>query len=375
MASIRKRSGRKGISYDVRFRDPARRTRTRTFRTRREAERFAREMERTVDRGEYIDPSAGKRTFGDYATEWFETKSQSIRRNTSELYAQQLKTYILPTFANMPLARIGPEDIRRWHAGLHTRHLAQSSIAKIYRLLRAILTTAVDDEIIARNPCKIRGAGAEQSDERPVATLEQIWHIADTIQPRLRAAVLLAGFCGLRRGELLGLQRDQIDPLHATLRIGQQKLEYPDGTMEVGPPKTDAGRRVLHVPAVLLPELEVHLAEFVGPEPSAWVFASEHGGLLRDRSFARSWNAARDASDLPPGFRFHDLRHTANTLTAAAGASTRELMARLGHASSRAAIRYQHATGDRDRVIAGLLDTLVTEHEQPSKSVKPPVVS
>jgi integrase len=69
------------------------------------------------------------------------------------------------------------------------------------------------------------------------------------------------------------------------------------------------------------------------------------------------------------------VRHTANTLTVAADAPTRELMPRLGHASSRAAIRYQHAISDRDRVIAGLLDTRVTEHAKPAKSLKPPVVS
>jgi integrase len=91
--------------------------------------------------------------------------------------------------------------------------------------------------------------------------------------------------------------------------------------------------------------------------------------------FARSWKSARDASDLPLGFRFHDLRHTANTLTAATGASTRELMARLGHASSRAAIGYQHATSERDRVIAGLLDSLVTGGEKAAEEARASVVS
>ena len=62
---------------------------------------------------------------------------------------------------------------------------------------------------------------------------------------------------------------------------------------------------------------------------------------------------------LPAGFRFHDLRHTANTLTAATGASTRELMHRMGHASPQAALRYQHATRARDTEIAQSLGALI----------------
>lgn len=364
MASIRKRSGRNGSKYDVRFRDPSGRHRTRTFQLRRDAERFAREIERTKDRGEFVDPAAGKRKFGDYAAEWLENKAVTVRRNSRDLYEQQLRSHVLPSFADVPLGRLTPEDIRRWHAALRSQGLSQSSVAKVYRLLRAILNTAVDDELISRNPCKIRGAGAEQSDERPVATLDQVWQAAENIRPRLRSAVLLAGFCGLRRGELLGLQRRHIDLLHGTLRIEQQKLEFPDGTIEVGPTKTEAGRRTLHLPAFVLPELEAHLSSFVLAEPTAWIFANGEGGLLRETSFARAWNAARAVSGLPAGFRFHDLRHTANTLTAAAGASTRELMARLGHASPRAAVRYQHATSDRDRVIADLLDDFVAGRDR-----------
>jgi hypothetical protein len=59
------------------------------------------------------------------------------------------------------------------------------------------------------------------------------------------------------------------------------------------------------------------------------------------------------------GFRFHDLRHTGNTLAAATGASTKELMARMGHASPRAALIYQHATRERDEAIAVALDVAI----------------
>ncbi len=72
------------------------------------------------------------------------------------------------------------------------------------------------------------------------------------------------------------------------------------------------------------------------------------------------WKKATEKVGVP-GLRLHDLRHTCNTLTAATGASTRELMHRMGHASPRAALRYQHATRERDVVIATALDQIIQE--------------
>jgi len=79
-------------------------------------------------------------------------------------------------------------------------------------------------------------------------------------------------------------------------------------------------------------------------------------------TWLRSWSAARDATGLRH-LHFHDLRHAGNTLAAATGASTRELMARMGHASPRAALIYQHATSDRDQAIASALSNLAAEAE------------
>lgn len=106
------------------------------------------------------------------------------------------------------------------------------------------------------------------------------------------------------------------------------------------------------LPAFLAKELANHLERFTGPRPGDRVFPGEKGGPLRRNVLAKHWRTTRQPAGLPPGFRFHDLRHTANTITASAGASTRELMHRMGHASPEAALRYQHATRDRDAALA-----------------------
>lgn len=116
-----------------------------------------------------------------------------------------------------------------------------------------------------------------------------------------------------------------------------------------------------------MPELEAHLATYCAGDADALLFTGKKGGPLRDHVWQAKWVKARDALDLPD-LHFHDLRHVANTLTAASGASTRELMHRMGHASAAAALRYQHATRDRDAAIAAALGELIA---RPATTARP----
>ncbi len=256
----------------------------------------------------------------------------------------------------------------RFLDSLYCEPVAARSVAKTYRLLRSILTTAVTDVLIVRNPCRIDGAGVERTTEGPTATIAQVFELADAVAERYRALVLLSGFTGLRLGELLGLRRRHVNVLHRTLTVEQQEQELRNGRLVIGPPKTDAGTRTITLPAEVVAALEDHLSKFSGPGRDGRVFTGPQGGPLRRRVWQRQWHAARRQVDLPGNFRFHDLRHTANTLAAATGASTRELMYRMGHASPAAALRYQHATRERDTAIASALGELITLAREEAKS-------
>lgn len=188
--------------------------------------------------------------------------------------------------------------------------------------LHTILATATADELIVKNPCVIAGAGIERSPERPVITVKQVWALADAVEPRHRALVLIAAFTGLRRGELFGLTRSRLNLLHRTVKVSEQRQQLRDGTLIVGPPKTDAGRRTVALPGPLIPEIVVYLNTYSLASPDALVFTGEEGGPLRDAVWQSKWAKARTAEGLPD-LHFHDLRHVANTLTAASGASTR----------------------------------------------------
>jgi integrase len=288
--------------------------------------------------------------------------SRQLRPRTRELYASQLRLHIVPPLGAIPLGRITPSAVRSWHAGL-VRGQPDGSLlpAKCYRLLRAILTTAVDDELIARNPCQIKGAGAERTTERPIASPDQVWELHDAIDERYRILVLIAGFVGLRLGEALGLQRGDVDVEHGTLTVERQLQELEDASFVFTRPKTEAGQRTLHLPVPLVEELNGHLRVWVGPEAEALLFTGVKGAPLRRNVWYGIWHEAVRSSSLPPGFHFHDLRHTANTIAATTpGVSTKDLMYRLGHSSGRAALLYQHATLRKDAVIAGAVGEAVS---------------
>jgi integrase len=344
-------------AYDVRMRDPQGRQYKKTFRTRKEAEAFESTQQADRARGGWVDPRKGKVSLREYSTSWIALR-HDLRPRTRELYEALLRLHILPTLGGYELAEITTGLIRKWHAEIVASGKA-STAARTYRLLRTILGAAVEDEVIGRNPCVLKGAGVERPDERPIATVAQVEALAGAVDERFRCLVLLGTYASLRLGELAALRRRHLDLLHGRINVVEQAQDLRDGTRIVGPPKTEAGRRVVGIPPHVLPAVEAHLDRFVPADPDALLFTGAKGAPIRRTHWNRKWRAATHQVGLP-GFHFHDLRHTGNTLAAATGASTKELMARMGHASSRAALIYQHATQERDDGIAAAISELVS---------------
>ena len=248
-------------------------------------------------------------------------------------------------------------DVRRWRADLIASGTSPVTAAKAYRLLKAILATAVEDGLIRRNPCRLKGGGTEHSPERPLLTVGQVYELAEACGPRYYTLVLLACFAGLRWGELVALRRRDIDTETATVRITRQLTEVNGQAPLFAPPKTAAGRRIVIIPAPVLPILKQHLDEHAQPGPDGLLFTSPEGKLLRNSSFRnRVWLPAVTTTGLT-GVHFHDLRHAGNNLVAEAGANLRELMERMGHASSRAALIYLDSSPDRQRALADAIGT------------------
>jgi integrase len=349
--------------WQARYTDASGQRHARTFATKTDASRFIAGTRADLDRGDWFDPRAGEITVRAYAAGWVKqrrVRGRPLAPRTLERYQGVLNTHILPLLGDVELRHLTAAAVRSWYGRVSTTEsVGPSTLAKTYRLLHAICATAVSDELMPRNPCAIAGASVEKAEERPVATLAQVYDLAEAVPPRWRALVLLGTFCGLRFGELAGLRRDKLDLLHATVTVIEDLDELDGGHLQRGDVKSEASRRIVSIPAAIIPDLEQHLANYSEPGAPGFLFVGASGGRLRRSNFRKVWQTALRRTDLPAGFRFHDLRHTGNTLAAATGASTKELMVRMGHASPRAALIYQHATRDRDAAIARALDDVI----------------
>lgn len=252
--------------------------------------------------------------------------------------------------------------MREWRAALLDAGVGDSEVAKAYRLLRAVLMTATDDLIIARNPCRIRGAGEEKPEERPVLTVEQVFKLARLMPERLRALVLLATFASLRWGEVVALRRRDLDLDAGTVSVRQAQVELDSGRLVIGPPKSRAGKRTVAIPKSIIPTLRRHLGKFTNAEETALIFTGARGGVWRRSNFRRASNWAKSVEKIgAKGLHFHDLRHTGNTFAADSGAGLRDLMARMGHDSVRAAMIYQHESTKGNQMIADAMDGKIKE--------------
>lgn len=390
MASINKRATGDGPRYDVRFRVDGE-ARMRTFKRRSDAEAYKRRVEGEELAGLIVDPRGGEVRFAPYAKTWLSTRlsrGRPLSPTTVQGYRDLLVRLIEPTFGPTSLRKITPERVRSWHSKIVSEK-GTDQAAKAYRVLRAILNTAVDDELITRNPCRIKGAGTSHTPERPMPDTATVLGLADAMPARLRVVVLLAGFATLRPSEALGLQRRDVDPLRSLVHVRRGAVELrhlrdADGTVierrgrTVKDPKSDAGRRAVKVPRSVMSELEHHLAEHVASATDAPVLSRPSGAPVSRSELSDAWRAACAAVGVvpwsrshPEGLRLHDLRHHAGTEAARSGATTKELMSRMGHSTPRAALIYQHATEERDQAIADHLDAVI---ETTRAAKRPPVV-
>ncbi|ROS41389.1 tyrosine-type recombinase/integrase [Amycolatopsis thermoflava] len=337
-----------------------------TFSTKRDAERWLSLIETQISQGDWLNPEQAKVPLGHYADQWI-TQRPSLRPRTVELYRWLLRKHIAPYLGGVELGKLSTALVRQWRAERLEAGVSESVTAKSYRLLRAVLNTAVEeDKILQRNPCRVRGADREEPEERPVLSVAQVFDLAGRMPERFRALVLLAAFGSLRWGEVTALRRCDIAEDASWVRVSRSFVEIPGQGLVAGPPKSRAGVRTVIIPAAVRPDLIKHLETYVGPDPLDLLFTGERSGaaLRRPNFNQRSrWTEVVTKMGLK-GLHFHDLRHAGNIWASKAGTSTKDLMARMGHDDMRAALIYQRATSDADERIADRLSRLVDEHRQ-----------
>ncbi|WP_243073735.1 site-specific integrase [Microbacterium sp. SS28] len=361
-----------------------------TFLTKTDARTWLASMHSTIARGEWEPPSAGAARrraeaaaekarsirFTEYANQWIATIRTEPKKNgkrralgTVRSYKGKIDGYLVPEFGDLPVREVDIERIRTLTARLDSIPSPLNPKSKFNGVTRPVLTVlmmilrqAARDGLIPAAPAVslprqeavIKNDNAGLDDD--VATPQQVEALYDATPKQLAIMVLLAAWCQLRRAECLGLQRRDIQWLDdggAILHVRRQlSANTGDYSNEL---KSEAGKRSLAVPKVMLERLKSHLCDHVGPDAKAPLVPTNARGSvpLSNTRWGYVWMDSRDAvAGLPPRFRFHDLRHAGLTIFAQEGATLAELMRRGGHSDIRVVLRYQHATMARDRELA-----------------------
>jgi integrase len=327
-----------------------------TFDTRMDADAWLIGEHQKISRGEWSPPrklrdQPKKTTFAEYAERWM--SARDLKPRTRAHYRSLLDQHILPTFGGTALTAITSVSVRDWYATVLDRS-KPTQRAHAYGQLRTILNTAVTDEKIAANPCRIRGAGsAKRVITVEPASPEELDIIVATVPERYRLMVLFASWCALRFGESIELRRKDIDLAAGVIRVRRAAVTV-GGQVIIDTPKSDAGIRTVAIPPHLLPAVTQHLGRSIAGGKEGLLFPAAGGDPFKhmaNSTLHRVFYRARDAAGRPD-LRWHDLRHTGAVFAAQEGATIAELMARLGHSTPDTAMLYQHAAEGRDMVLA-----------------------
>ena len=416
-------SGRYQASYQDRYGN--RFTAPETFTSYEHADLFLAQKQVEISRGLFIDPRKGKITLREWWIEYSNSRQDwaatTRQGNEHRARAYLLKSFPDICLADMPLQEITPYAVQKWWANIQraterktneifnapksptrnarnwayknniavpiTGRLSPAIIelwkaegsptcsqlvnnprfekagataaSQCYKLLKQLFLAAVECELIYKNPVNIKSAGKVEVAERKSATEQQIAELALAVPERYRAAVRVAAYSGLRQGELFALQRKDFNSETQEITVDKAKFEIAS-ISQIGSPKTKASYRTVTLPPKIAKELEYHLDTFTEQNPTALIFTTELGTIV-SRATLYSWfNPARQRLNLG-WLHWHDLRHTSQSAAAKAGANTRELMQRAGHADFRASMIYTHKDPEADKNLAVAIDQNIIE--------------
>jgi len=331
MASIEKRTRNGRVSYSVRYRDPAGRSRRKVFARKVDADGWLHANETAKQDRRWVDPAAGRERFGQWAERWYATTA-ALRPTTRRDYRVLLDNQVLPAFAGARLADLDALAVREWLAVLVGGGLSAKRARKAHQVLSQVLDAAVDGGKLARNVAAGVKLPKVQRREMHFLDAVQVEQLADAIDSRFATLVRVAAYTGLRPCELVALRVGRLDLLRGTVRVAEAAPEVA-GRLEWGGVKTHEARTV-RLPRFLCDELGAYLADRpYGPEDL--VFTAPLGGPLRESKFIPGYfKPAVAAVGLSPTLRFYDLRHAAASLLIREGASVKAVQKQLGHATA-----------------------------------------
>ncbi|WP_051515421.1 site-specific integrase [Candidatus Blastococcus massiliensis] len=343
MASIARRPDG---TYRPRFRDANGKEHARHFKRKVDAQRWLDEQTTALVTGTFVDPKTARTSVSDWCDTWL--AGYATRRPRTVRQAEVHIAHIKAGFGRQQLANVRPSAVRSWTAKLKADGLADSYVYALHSRLSQIMSDAVHDGLLPRNPCSRRTSPGKGKQRPYVATTKQVWALHDAVAEHLRPAILLGAFVGLRTAEAVGLRLVDVDfmrgVVHPTVQGAGEEL------------KTETSKTPLPIPQ----ELALELAAAVKRWGGEYVVTDGLGRQTSTWAIERAVRAARPkVPGLPEEFRFHDLRHYLASLLIGSGLDVKVVQHRLRHGSAKTTLdTYGHLWPDSDesaRAAVGLV--------------------
>jgi integrase len=375
-----------GPRWQVRWRDENGRQRKKNFTTKGPADVFDVKQRSDVHHGTSVDVVAAREHVSRYFERWL---TGLLWRDTSRAACRSMFTcHIEPVIGTLAVGQVRASHIRTILKRASST-LGTSSLSQLRTYLAMLFRAAVADRIIGTSPVENVSTPAPSRNAHVIPTVDQCHAAAGALPENLSAIAYVASGCGLRIGEILGLEVEHIDFLRRTVTVTQQLVAPNKGAPYIAEPKTKTSSRVVELPEIVAVALAEHLrsypadaAEIVDrtdPRTSVTrearlVFTSPHGGPVRRRYWSDAWKSARNAAGLGDGVGVHALRHFYASSLIHAGASVKQVQTALGHSKPSITLDvYTHLWPDTEghtrKIVDGALGTI------PPRKINPDVPS
>jgi integrase len=336
-----------GMRYRARYVGPDGTEKSKSFPDgqKRLAEKWLSGIEADMARGQYIDPRAGRLTVRQHAERWL--ASLTMDPSTFVSTETRIRLHVLPHMGSRSLDSLRPIHIREWLRKLEDGGLAPAYQRVIFANLSAMLAAAVDDRLIPHNPCRSSSVKAPKPEPRRIVPWgpDRVLAVRSALPERYRAMVDLAGGCGMRQGEVLGLAIDDVDFVEGVVHIVRQVKLI--ATKQVFALPKGGKARTVPLPESVARALEAHIAQHPpfavtlpwrsvdgSPITSALLFPNAEGRAVNRFVFNdKAWRPALDKAGIPRGREngMHALRHFYASVLLDAGESIKALSEYLGH--------------------------------------------
>ncbi len=380
--SIQKTSGAHGTAYLVRVEFPPdpvtgkRRQRSKSFKTKKEAERALAEWLVEIERGTVVDGT--KMTTGAYLAYWLDAHGHNLRPATLQQYRSLVNAHLIPALGAVALMKLSPAHLTALYAEKRKSGrrdgrggLSPRTVRHLHAVIREALDFAVRHQLVVRNVAEVIDAPRFDRKEMETWSPDEIQRFLTTTADHAYSPIwLLYITTGLRRGEGLGLRWRDVDLTTGRLNVAQSVVDV-GGHACIQEPKTAAARRIVKLSPICLTALREHRTRQLARRlaASAWeehdlIFTTEDGGPINPRNLARAFDLLQRKAGVQR-IRIHDLRHTHATLLFNDGQNVKMISQRLGHSDVSITLSvYAHLAPDAQDIAAASIDGLIFRPER-----------